>query len=229
MDKSKAVLEAGGVGMVLADASAATTPTADLHSLPTIHVNSVDGAAIKAYVTSAGAGATAAISAVEIISVEAPAMAGFSSFGPALAGGGDLLKPDITAPGASVIAAVAPPGNDGLDFNAYDGTSMAAPHITGIAALLLKKHPRWSPMRVKSALMTTATTLTNQGNPIQRAGADASPLDYGSGHVRPAPAFDPGLVYDSGPLELGLLRLLDRPVPAHRQRVLWPGAVHRPV
>ena len=62
-------------GMILADASAATTPTADFHSVPSIHVNSVDGAAVKAYVASAGAGATAAISAVDTSPVEAPSMA----------------------------------------------------------------------------------------------------------------------------------------------------------
>ena len=124
-------------------------------------------------------------------------MAGFSSYGPAIAGGGDLLKPDITAPGVSVIAAVAPPGNDGLDFNAYDGTSMSTPHISGIAAMIKQKHPTWSPMWIKSALMTTATTLTNRGNPIKRGANNATPLDYGSGHVRPAQAFNPGLVYDS--------------------------------
>ncbi|HEY5848079.1 MAG TPA: S8 family serine peptidase [Microlunatus sp.] len=195
VDKSKAVLAAGGVGMVLADASPATSPTADFHSVPSIHVNSVDGAAIKTY--AAGASPTASISAMDTSPVEAPTMAGFSSYGPAVAGGGDLLKPDITAPGVSVIAAVAPPGNDGLDFNAYDGTSMSTPHISGIAAMIKQKHPTWSPMWIKSALMTTATTLTNRGNPIKRGANTATPLDYGSGHVRPAQAFSPGLVYDS--------------------------------
>ena len=201
VDKSKAVKEAGGVGMVLADVSAGTSPTADFHSVPSIHVNNVSGDAIKAYAAATGASATASISATDSSPIEAPTMAGFSSFGPALAGGGDLLKPDITAPGVSVIAAVAPPGNDGLDFNAYDGTSMAAPHITGIAALIRQKHPDWSPMAVKSALMTSATPLTNRGNPIKRGANNATPLDFGSGHVTPAPAFDPGLVYDSDPVD----------------------------
>jgi hypothetical protein len=56
-------------------------------------------------------------------------------------------------------------------------------------------------MAVKSALMTTATNLDNTGQPIQRSGAPGTPLDYGNGHVRPAAAFDPGLVYESTPLE----------------------------
>ena len=199
VDKSQAVKEAGGVGMILANTvSDAQSLNADFHIIPTSHVNKTDGSAIKAYATSVGSGATATISARDTTPVRAPAMAGFSSFGPALAGGGDLLKPDITAPGVDVVAAVAPPGNNGNHFDAYSGTSMAAPHITGIAALVLQAHPSWSPMWVKSALMTTASPLDNKGLPIQRGGQDATPLDYGNGHVTPAKAFDPGLVYDNG-------------------------------
>ena len=196
--KSAAVKQAGGVGMVLANTSAAQSLNADFHSLPTIHVDNVAGDATKAYVAAAGSGATATISAADTTPVRAPEMAGFSSYGPAIAGGGDLLKPDITAPGVDVIAAVSPAGDPGGNsFNAESGTSMSAPHIAGIAALVMQAHPTWSPMWVKSALMTTATTLDNEGKPIQRAGKDATPLDYGSGHVRPAEAFNPGVVFDS--------------------------------
>lgn len=197
VDKSLAVKEAGGIGMVLIDSSPAQSPSADFHSVPSIHVGFTGGQAIKAYVDGNVGSATATISATDTSPVEAPNMAGFSSYGPAVAGGGDLLKPDITAPGVGVIAAVAPPNNGGQDWNSYDGTSMSAPHITGIAALIRQAHPTWSPMWVKSALMTNASPLTNKGNPIQRGGHDATPLDFGSGEVMPAPSFDPGLVYDS--------------------------------
>ncbi len=47
--------------------------------------------------------------------------------------------------------------------------------------------------------MTTAGQTDNSDRPIQRNGVDANPFDMGSGHIRPADAFDPGLVYDSGP------------------------------
>jgi subtilisin family serine protease len=196
IDKSLAVANGGGKGMIQFNPAAGQSLNADFHSVPSIHVDNVAGAAIKAY--AATAGATASISAVSNAPVRAPAMAGFSSFGPALAGGGDLLKPDITAPGVDVIAAVAPPANAGNNFNAFSGTSMASPHIAGIAALLASKYPSWSPARIKSAIMTTAAQTDNTGAPIQGRAGDATPLDFGSGHVRPANAFDPGLVFDSG-------------------------------
>ena len=214
VDKSRAVADAGGIGMILVNTSDAQSLNADFHSVPTVHLNATDGSEIKNYAAT-DASPTASISATDTSPVRAPEMAGFSSYGPALAGGGDLLKPDITAPGVDIIAAVAPPGNAGNDFNAYSGTSMSAPHIAGIAALVGQKHPLWSPMAVKSALMTTASPLDNTGQPIQRAGANATPLDYGSGHVVVNKAFNPGLVYESNALDwiryacgLGQLQLI---------------------
>jgi subtilisin family serine protease len=193
-DKSKAVQMAGGVGMILYN-NPDNSLNADYHFVPTVHVQSAAGLAIKAY--AATAGATAALSATNEVELRAPEMATFSSAGPALAGGGDLLKPDISAPGVDVVAAVAPPGNNGRNWDAYSGTSMSSPHIAGLAALMVSENPDWSPMWIKSALMTTAGQTDNTGAPIQRAGVNATPLDYGAGHVRPGPAYRPGLVYDS--------------------------------
>ena len=70
-----------------------------------------------------------------------PQVAGFSSRGPALATGRDILKPDISAPGVSVLAAVAPPSNSDRDYDLYSGTSMASPHIAGLAAFMLGRAP----------------------------------------------------------------------------------------
>ncbi|MFB9234900.1 S8 family peptidase [Plantactinospora siamensis] len=199
VDKSRAVKEAGGIGMVLYNPSG-NSLNADFHFVPSIHINDFTGA-VKAY--AATAGATATISAERTEKVEAPAVAGFSSRGPSRSSGGDLLKPDIMAPGVDVVAAVAPPTSSGNMWGTNSGTSMASPHIAGIAALLISKNPRWSPMAVKSALMTNASVLDNAGKPIgdQGTGAAATPLDFGAGQVVPAPAFDPGLVYDSGPAQ----------------------------
>ncbi|WP_430782575.1 S8 family peptidase [Actinoplanes sp. G11-F43] len=193
-DKSLAVKQAGGVGMVLYN-NPDNSVNADYHFVPTVHVDSAAGLAIKAY--AATAGATASLSATTEFTTRAPEMATFSSKGPARAGNGDLLKPDITAPGVDVVAPVAPPGNNGRSWDAYSGTSMSSPHIAGLAALLISENPSWSPIWVKSAMMTTAGQTDNSGGPIQRAGTAATPLDYGAGHVRPGPSYRPGLVYDS--------------------------------
>ncbi len=201
VQKSQVVKNAGGVGMVHANSSTAESLNGDWHIIPTVHLNATDGNLVKAYAASAGASATASISVTNTNPVVAPAMAGFSSYGPALAGGGDLLKPDITAPGVDVIASVAPPGHGGKNFDGLSGTSMAAPHIAGIAALIKSKNPSWSPMWIKSAMMTTASTKDSAGNTIQHPLGTATPLNFGAGHIVAGSAFDPGLVYDSTPAD----------------------------
>ena len=103
-----------------------------------------------------------------IDTTQADQVAGFSSRGPVGGSFDSLIKPDLTAPGVSVLAAVADPGYlDGCSscastqpetYGFYDGTSMAAPHDTGTAALLMQAHPSWTPSEIKSALMLTAVT-----------------------------------------------------------------------
>ncbi|KAF2544050.1 hypothetical protein F2Q68_00029217 [Brassica cretica] len=124
----------------------------------------------------------------------------------------DLLKPDILAPGSLIWSAWSENGTDeanyvGEGFALISGTSMAAPHIAGIAALVKQKHPQWSPAAIKSALMTTSTVMDRAGRPLQAQQysetetvtlVKATPFDYGSGHVSPSSALDPGLIFDAG-------------------------------
>jgi hypothetical protein len=191
VNKSLAVQQAGGVGMVLFN-SPDSSLNADFHFVPTVHVSLADGTAIKAY--AATAGATATINQATIIyNVPAPLTASFSSRGPLRAGNGDLLKPDLIAPGQDILAGVAPPGNSNRLFDLYSGTSMSSPHVAGLAALLKDLHPDWTPMMIKSALMTTAYDVLD--------GPNTNPLvifRQGAGHVQPNSAADPGLVYNSG-------------------------------
>ena len=207
VDKSAAVLNAGGVGMVLVDNGGGLV--AEVHSVPTVHVTAADGAAIKAYAETPGS--TAAISAFYIGTAPAPIMASFSSRGPN-AGDANMLKPDLTAPGVDVIAAVTPALSEaqrnavahgtfvpGPEWASYQGTSMSSPHVAGLAALLRQAHPTWSPAAIKSALMTTATTTLNDGQAGQANGL--LPWAQGAGHVVPNKAIDPGLVYDAGPTD----------------------------
>ncbi|MDP3820714.1 MAG: S8 family peptidase [Burkholderiales bacterium] len=190
-NKSLAVQRAGGVGMILFN-SPDSSLNADFHFVPTVHVGLSSGLAIKAY--AATAGATASIAKATIVfNVPAPLTAAFSSRGPLLAGNGDLLKPDLIAPGQDILAGVAPPGNNGKLFDLYSGTSMSSPHVAGLAALFKQKYPGWSPMAIKSALMTTGYDVLDPS-----VSTATRIFRQGAGHVNPAAAMNPGLVYDSG-------------------------------
>jgi hypothetical protein len=190
VNKSLAVMQAGGVGMVLVNTSP-NTLNADYHSVPTVHLADTDRAAVKAYVATANPTGTISKATIDL-NAPAPYTASFSSRGPLLAGAGNVLKPDIIAPGQDILAAVAPPGNSGRSFDLYSGTSMSSPHIAGIAALFKQLRPTWSPMMIKSALMTSAGDVLD--------GPNTHPLvifRQGAGHVKPMAATDPGLVFDS--------------------------------
>jgi len=204
VDKSLAVLNAGGVGMVLADNGSGLV--AEAHSVPSIHVSAANGSTIKAYAV--GGAGTTALSTFYAGVKPAPIMASFSSRGPNM-GDANILKPDLTAPGVDVIAAVtADLTNDQRDqvaagtlvppaqFASYQGTSMSSPHIAGLAALLKQAHAGWSPAAIKSALMTTASTTLNDG--VAGLSNGLLPWSQGAGHVNPNKATDPGLVYDAG-------------------------------
>jgi subtilisin family serine protease len=195
VNKSLAVQEAGGAGMVLVNVTPGST-NADFHYVPSVHLADTFRAAVKAY--AATPGATATINQATIVyDVPAPFTASFSSRGPLRAGGGDVLKPDLIAPGQDILAGVAPPGNGGELFSLYSGTSMSSPHVAGLAALFKEKFPTWSPMMIKSALMTTGYDVLDGGTPAP----NTNPVlifRQGAGHVNPLAAANPGLVYNAG-------------------------------
>jgi hypothetical protein len=185
--KSLAVKLASGAGMILANTSA-NSINADLHFVPTVHVDNTAGDAIKTFLA-AHPGAVATIAAGTIVKdANAPQIASFSSRGPSRASG-DQIKPDLSAPGVDVLAAVAPPNHNGRMFDFESGTSMSAPHVAGIAADLISIHRDWTPDMIKSALMTSAFDLKD-------ASVDA--FAQGAGQVNPKGAADPGLVYKAG-------------------------------
>jgi hypothetical protein len=206
VDKSFAVLNAGGVGMVMADNGSGLV--AELHSVPTVHVSSSDGTAIKAYAVAVGDAATSALSKFFIGVAPAPIMAGFSSRGPNMADA-NVLKPDLTAPGVDILASVSPvltaAEHDAVaagtfvppaNYESYQGTSMSSPHVAGLGLLMKQAHPTWSPAAIKSALMTTGYTTLNDG--VAGASNGLLPWAQGAGHVDPNKASDAGLVYDAG-------------------------------
>lgn len=189
VQKASEVKRAGGSAMVLMNVDDAGETVADLHPLPAIHVSFAGGKTVRAYLASAGAAATASIQALADGDprTAVPSVAGFSSRGPSTTTEGDILKPDIAAPGVDVLAAVAPPFHSGRSFDFESGTSMSSPHVAGLGALLKAAHPAWSAAAVKSALMTTAVDTVKTTDPFAQ----------GAGFVTPNSAVDPGLVFDT--------------------------------
>ncbi|QJD98765.1 S8 family serine peptidase [Massilia forsythiae] len=210
VDKSLAVYEAGGVGMVEIDNGAGLV--AEVHSVPTVHVSAANGAAIKAYAAQSNASASITKFIIGSSATPAPVIASFSSRGPNRYDG-NVLKPDVAAPGVDIIAAVTPGLTQDQRANiingtftppsawaSYQGTSMASPHVAGIAALLRQEHPTWSPAMIKSALMTSATD-TYADTIASGDTRGILPFGQGAGQINPNGAADPGLVYDIAPAD----------------------------
>jgi subtilisin family serine protease len=101
-------------------------------------------------------------------------LASFSSGGPRF--GDSFLKPNLTAPGAGIVSTRVGSGNQGQNLG---GTSMAAPHVAGVAALVHQAHPSWTPAEQRAAIVQTADPSALLG---------AGPRTAGAGLVQPAGA-----------------------------------------
>ncbi|PKA66463.1 Subtilisin-like protease SDD1 [Apostasia shenzhenica] len=207
-EKGEAVMMAGGAAMVLANTEInQEEDSVDVHVLPATLIGYKESIELKSYINSTKSPKARLIFAgTSIGKSRAPAVALFSSRGPSLTVP-SVLKPDVIAPGVNIIAAW--PGNLGpsslpedrrrSNFSVLSGTSMACPHVSGIAALVRAAHRTWSPAAVRSAIMTTADTFDHYGKPIMDGQSPAGVFVMGAGHINPTRAIDPGLVYDISP------------------------------
>lgn len=145
-------------------------------TIPGVMMDKSDGQAVLALLDSGPQSATLKVgSEVSINFAWADQMNASSSRGPN-PGAPGLMKPNVVAPGTSILAAYVPDENS-LSF--LTGTSMASPHVAGAAGLLRAIHPDWGVDAVFSALQTTADPTRVQSN-----GEPANVNDRGAGRIR---------------------------------------------
>lgn len=136
-----------------------TIPFIGVRGLPT--TPSSDGGELRA----ANGQTVTLTSAPGIVNTAFKTFASFSSGGPR--SGDSFLKPEITAPGVSTVSTGM---GTGVDPATMSGTSMASPHVAGVAALTRQAHPSWSGDEIKAAIVNTGSPADVLPNRISRGG-----------------------------------------------------------
>ncbi len=190
--------QAGAVGVVIVDNRSGEANGIPIPlEIPGGMISDADGAALRGYMATRGGRSTIRVgrSFEDIATGRSGIITSFSSAGPT--GYEHALKPDVSAPGGAILSSTLP--NSGGPFAVFDGTSMAAPHVSGAAALLLERHPTWSPQQVKSALMSTAGPAWGDTFRTQ----EASVLLEGAGLINVPAADDPKIFSNPASLSFG--------------------------
>jgi minor extracellular serine protease Vpr len=191
---------AGAVGIVIAENRPGDPTYAYVSGMAGGAVSDLDGARLRAAAAGAGGSVNVRFSkdVLEVPTSWAGVPSSFSAGG--LTAFGHQLKPDITAPGSQILSSTLPEFA-GDDYAVLDGTSFSAPHIAGLAALLVQRHPEWTPLQIKSALMSTAGPAFADSSLTQ----EASVLLQGAGLARVAAADRPLVFTDPQSLSFGYL------------------------
>jgi minor extracellular serine protease Vpr len=201
--KVERVRKAGATGIVLVDNRSGEPNFIPLQlALPGGMISDLDGANLRAFLAAHGGRttfrATSPSDPHEIQTGRSGIITSFSSGGPT--NFDHRLKPDVAAPGGQILSSTLREFA-GAPFAVFDGTSMAAPHVAGAAALLLQQHPSWSPQDVKSALTTTAAPAWGDTARTK----EASVLLEGGGLIDVAAANSPKLFAEPSSLSFGYL------------------------
>jgi minor extracellular serine protease Vpr len=158
LSKAERARAAGAVGMILIDNRFGEANAIPIElPIPSGMIADVDGDRLRGYLAQTG-GRTlirADQAPAEIATGRSGVITSFSSAAPT--NFGHALKPDVSAPGGQILSSTPPESaGAGNPFAVFDGTSMAAPHVTGAVALLLQSHPTWTPREMRSAFVSTA-------------------------------------------------------------------------
>jgi hypothetical protein len=203
--KALRAIEAGARGLVIVDNRAGEPSTIPaLLPLPAGMVADLDGANLRAFLAARGGRTTIRVGpgVTEIETGRSGIITSFSAGGPTQFT--HALKPDVAAPGGEILSSTLREFTGGSPFASFDGTSMSAPHVAGVAALLRERHRTWTVRQLKSALISTAgpawgdTTRTRE----------ASVLVQGGGLANAVAADNPLIFTEPASLSFGDLNLL---------------------
>ncbi|MCU0476198.1 MAG: S8 family serine peptidase [Anaerolineae bacterium] len=187
--KQDQAFAAGAAGVIVANvASSAPGPvymaaaSASGYNLPTIHIEFAAGEAIRAAVDGTNTVTMSAFNFNFDAEVAAGTNSSFTSRGPSRDAQGNF-KPDIAAPGDTILSAGS--GSGSFPY-VLSGTSMAAPHMAGVMALLMQRYPTWTVDELKALAMNTATNDVMNASPS----LPHSPQRVGAGRVDVPNAFN---------------------------------------
>ncbi|MBO9130680.1 S8 family serine peptidase [Bacillus sp. 165] len=172
VDKIKSAAQAGAKAVIIYNNIEGEIPSylgEAMGLIPSFRLTKAEGGRLKAL----GDNASLTFGTVASMKTKGDSLASFSSRGPV--GSTYDIKPDVVAPGVAIFSTIPEYINspeDGVDYmNAYarlQGTSMATPHVAGVAALILQAHPGYSPFDVKAALMNTSVDLKGDNSVFEQ-------------------------------------------------------------